>query len=106
MNRGISVALAVALLSGCSWVSLTPEAEEVRLLTSEVEAEECEQVGKTTVSLMDRVAGIERSAAKVQSELVTLARNSAAQDLEANAVMPISKIESGRQTFAVYRCPR
>ncbi|SCZ64230.1 protein of unknown function [Thiohalomonas denitrificans] len=104
--RGISIALAVVLLSGCSWVSLTPEAEEVRLLTSEAEARDCEAVGKTTVSLMDRVAGIKRSAEKVRKELITLARNSAAQDLEANAVMPISEIESGRQTFAVYRCPR
>ena len=106
MKKSASVVLAVALVSGCSWVSLTPEAESVKLLASEAEARDCEQVGKTTVSLVDRVAGIERNPEKVRSELTTLARNSAAQDLDANAVMPISEVEAGRQTFAVYRCSR
>ncbi len=106
MKKRISMLLAVALLAGCSWVSLTPEAKDVRLLASKAEARDCERIGKTTVSLVDKIAGLERNPEKVRSELATLARNSAAQDLEGNAVMPISKVEQGRQTFAVYRCSR
>ena len=106
MDKRTSVALAAALLSGCAWVSLAPEAKDVRVLESEAQAQACERVGQTTVSLLDKVAGIQRNPEQVQSELVTLARNSAAGDLGGNAVLPVSKVEAGRQTFAVFRCPR
>lgn len=91
-------------VAGCTWVELAPEAKDVALLGSEAEAQGCERVGQTIVSLRDRVAGIERSPEKVREELRTLARNSAAKDLKGNAILPISEVSEGRQTFAVYRC--
>lgn len=106
MDKRISLALSMALLAGCTWVELKPEAKDVTVLASEAEAQDCNRVGQTTVSLMDKVAGIQRNPEKVQQELQTLARNSAASDLGGNAVLPVTGVEEGRQTFAVYRCPR
>ncbi len=100
------ILLGAFLASGCTWVEPTTAAADVRVLADVRHAEGCERVGQTTVSVADRVAGIQRSAAKVREELRTLARNSAAADLKGNAIVAVTEVQEGRQTFAVYRCPR
>ena len=95
--------LLLALLPmGCTWVSLERAAEQVELKSMEMVAH-CTRVGKTTVSTLARVAGMNRYKESMQDELNTLARNSAAE-LGGDSVVPISPIEDGRQVFAVYRC--
>jgi len=96
------VIAAVLLLAACTWVKPTVQGEKVRVLTAE-EVVKCERVGQTTVSLLARVAGIERSTRKVQEELNVLARNSAA-DVGGDTVVPMGPVEDGKQTFAIYRC--
>ena len=63
----------------------------------------CEKLGKTTVSLLDKVVGVDRSAEKVRGELETLARNSAA-DIGGDTVVAASEITDGKQAYDVYRC--
>ncbi len=94
--------VAAALLSACTWVEPTAQGEKVRVLTAE-EVTKCKKVGQTTVSLLAKLAGIERNPQKVQDELNVLARNSAVE-LGGDTVVPISAVEDGKQTFAVYRC--
>lgn len=89
-------------LSACTWVKLTPEGEKVRVL-SRAEVTSCKKVGKTTVSLRDKVAGIRRDAKKVQEELESLARNSAI-DLRGDTVVPAGEVKDGKQVYDVYRC--
>ncbi len=101
MSRLIVLALVVGL-SACTWVKLTPEGESVRVATV-AEVAKCQRVGSTTVSLVDRVAGIERNREKVQQELYRLARNSAA-DVKGDTVVPLGEPKDGRQHFDVYRC--
>ena len=102
MKNHVSILLLALSLTACTWVKLTPEGEKVRLLsTSEVKS--CKKMGKTTVSLKDKIAGFERDREKVQKELEALARNSAI-DLKGDTIVPASEIKDGKQVFDVYRC--
>lgn len=103
-GRSAAVLAAGVLVAGCSFVKLTPQAEKVVVL-SEQEVLRCEHIGQTTVSLMDKLAGVERDRAKVQNELNTLARNSAAE-VNGDAVVAEGAIEDGKQRFGIYRCRR
>lgn len=96
--------LAFALtLSACTWVELTPSGEKARILTP-MEVENCPKVGTTTVQTQDTVGEVVyRSKEKVAQELEILARN-AAEELGGDTVVPVSEIEAGQQTFAVYKC--
>ncbi len=98
----LTLLLLVTLLSACSWVTLSPAGEQVRLATQE-EVIQCKRVGKTTVSTLSKLAGLNRYQKSIEDELDKLARNSAA-DLDGDTIVPISAIEDGRQVFAVYRC--
>lgn len=102
MNRILVLAVIGLSLQACAWVTLTPEGEKARVLSSS-EVSNCKKLGKTTVSLPDQVAGFERNPDKVVEELQILARNSAA-DLKGDTVVPVGEHIEGKQTFDVYRC--
>jgi hypothetical protein len=102
MWRTTMLLLTAVAVSACTWVELTPEGEKVRLLSA-ADVTKCQVVGKTTVSLAAKVAGIQRHPEDVQNELNMLARNSAV-DLKGDTVVPITPAQDGKQTFAVYRC--
>ncbi len=93
---------SILLLTGCAWVKSTPEGEKVRLLEPH-EVTSCKEIATTTVSLMDKVAGINRNPQKVAKELQTLARNSAAK-LGGDTVVPLTEVNAGEQRFTIYRC--
>lgn len=96
-------AIATLILStGCAWVKTTPDGEKVRVLDRD-EVSTCQELGTTTASLLDKVAGINRNRQKVERELQILARNSAAK-IGGDTVVPISEISDGQQRFAVYKC--
>lgn len=91
---------ALALLTSCTWVKLTPAGENVAVLTA-AEVANCERTGTTTVSVRDKVL-LERDDEKVRLELRTLARNRAAD--RGDAIVPTSREVDGEQTFTIYRC--
>ena len=96
------VVLLTIYVSACTWVDLSPRGEKVRVLTAN-EVSACKRVGKTTVNTAAKVVGIGRNAPKVQTELNTLARNSAV-DLGGDTVVAVDAPVEGRQLFEVYRC--
>ena len=102
MKNIFTIAVLTLILSACSWVNLTSQGEKVRILSME-EVKHCKRLGKTTVSLKSKIAGIERNREKVQKELNILARNGAV-DLNGDAVVALDQPVDGKQTFAVYRC--
>lgn len=102
MIRNIIVISLALTISSCTWVRLTKDAENVSVKT-EQEVTDCQRVAKTNATLRSKVMGIERSKEKVQLELETLARN-AAVEYGGNVVVPITEIEEGKQSFAVYKC--
>ncbi|TVO77922.1 DUF4156 domain-containing protein [Sedimenticola selenatireducens] len=100
--QAIITTTSILLLTGCAWVKPTPEGEKVRVLDAD-EVTSCKELGTTNVSLIDKIAGINRNAEKVQKELETLARTSAAK-IGGDTVVADSPVEDGQQRFIVYRC--
>lgn len=92
----------LAGLGACAWVKPTAQAEQVRVL-GPGQVTGCAEAGTTHVSVLDTLGKLRRSEDKVATELATLARNSAVQ-LGGNAVVPVTGIVDGAQTFAVYKC--
>ena len=93
---------ALLAAPGCSWVPLTEAGAEVRVVDA-LAARDCTRVGRVTASTRGRVAGLPRVEEKQAEELRALARNEAAR-LGANAVLPVSDIEEGRQQFDALVC--
>jgi len=100
--KSAMVVLLSLYVAACTWVDVSPQGEKVRVLTAN-EVNACEHVGKTTVNTAAKLAGLERHAHKVQSELNTLARNSAVE-IGGDTVVPVDTPVEGRQVFEVYRC--
>ena len=90
------------LLTSCASVKLTHGGEKARVLSSG-EVTNCQKRGATTVSVRATVLSIRRQPTVIADELQILARNSAV-NMGGDTVTPISKIDDGQQTFAVYRC--
>lgn len=98
----ITTVVAVLALTACTWIKPSPEGEAVRVLGAD-DVGACQKLGDTTVSLLHKVAGINRSAEKVRKELETMARNSAAT-MGGDAVVATSPVNEGEQSFDVYEC--
>lgn len=87
-------------LSSCTYVRLTPEGENVAVLT-QGEVADCVRTGTTTVEVLEKVI-INRNSDRVTQELRTLARNRAVD--RGDAIVASSAVEDGEQSFVVYRC--
>lgn len=101
----VRAAAAAAILIGlgsCSFITVQPGAENVRVV-SESEVARCDRIGKTSVSVLDRVGMISRDAASVDQDLAKLARNSALK-LQGDTVVPGERPGPGERVFSVYRC--
>jgi len=94
---------AAMLLGACSWVDLKPEAEDI-LVLKPFQTKQCEQKGRTTSQVLDKVWFVNRNQDKMADELATLARNTAVQ-MGGNAVVADSDISEGKQTFIILDCP-
>ena len=96
--------LLIGALSACTWVEHTDAGQSVRLVSYEQIAA-CKKLGRTTVSVLDKVGFISRSADKVEQELQTLARNSAAE-MGGDSIVTAGEVSRGEQPFDVYQCGR
>jgi len=95
--------LGTLLLSGCSFVKLSKQAEDV-LVLKPYQARECEQLRRTTSQVMNKVGFVNRNEESMEEELTILAKNTAIE-LGGNAVVPDSPITEGKQRFIIYNCP-
>lgn len=99
----MSVAASVTVAAGCTWVKPTTSGERVSVVTPE-QANYCEKLGQTRVTTQSKVGIFTRDDKKVGDELITMARNSAA-DMGGNAVIALTEVSpEGKQTFAILRC--
>ncbi|MBV8657518.1 MAG: DUF4156 domain-containing protein [Burkholderiales bacterium] len=94
--------LLTGALSACSWVSLRPGADVVRVATA-ADVTQCKPRGSTTVNVLGKVGPIDRNPATVEGELAMLARNSAL-DIGGDTVVPAGPVEDGKRKFDVFRC--
>lgn len=88
---------------GCTWVDLDEAAQDVALIDVS-EAASCKLLGTAASMSADKVGLLNRKDAKVAAEVLTLAKNSAAE-MGGNAVSEADELKDGRQTFNVYLCP-
>lgn len=95
--------ISALVLSGCTWVDLTPAGETVELMQA-TDVTNCRRMGRVTARSQDEIVRIDRSSEKLQNELLVLARNEAGA-MGGNAIVPESVIIEGSQIFAVYDCP-
>lgn len=102
-NLLLTCALAL-LVTGCTWVQLTSEGEGVRLAGARL-VTNCERVGRATARTLGEIVTVERGGGKLQTELLTLARNEAGR-MGGDTIVPESLISQGQQEFGVYRCLR
>lgn len=102
-NCILSAALAF-VMTACTWVQLTSEGAGVRLAGARL-VTNCERVGRTTARTLGEIVTVERGGGKLQTELLTLARNEAGR-MGGNTIVPESIIADGQQEFGVYRCSR
>ena len=101
----IALPLLIGLgLSGCTWVKPEAGADDVVVRTA-AQVGQCERIGQTTTSVRDRVAAVQRRPGRVEEELETLARNSAAE-LGGNTLVADGPVRDGQRRFLIYSCPR
>lgn len=98
----LSIAAALSLLSGCTWVKLDDAGTRVRV-AYDGRVDGCDKAGEITVSVKDRVGFYERNDLKVKDELETLARNQAVT-LPADTIVARAAPHNGEQAFDAYRC--
>lgn len=101
MGRLLVLMLCLSL-GACAWITLTPGGEKVRVLDAN-EVSTCKLLGNSTVSLMAKVAGINRNEDEVKKELSLLARNAGAE-MGGDTVVAISAVKQGTRSYAVYKC--
>ena len=103
-SRAVLPVLIAAALAGCALVELTPAGAGVRLASPEAVAT-CTNLGRLTASVVHKAGFIPRHPDAVQDNINVTARNSAA-NMGADAIVPASNVQDGKQTFDVYRCLR
>ena len=103
MPRLFSTVFVISLvLTGCAWVSLSEEAELVRVADAE-QVTDCRRSGETSMRVRDRVAGFERKPGKVAEEVERLARNEAAE-LGGDRIVALGPVRDGQRSYAVFAC--
>jgi hypothetical protein len=95
--------LVPMLLSACTWgITLDDAARNVRTVWNG-DVSGCRDLGKVTVSVMDRVGPIDRNNITVRDELEVMARNQAAQ-MHADTIKPLAEPNDGSQPWGAYQC--
>ena len=103
MKKMLSLGAMVVLLQGCTWVELTPEGEQARVLTP-AQTQNCTKLGVTTVSIPPKLWIIPLNKNKIKVELEKQARNEVAEFKGADSIHPLGEPQEGKQTFEIYDC--
>lgn len=94
--------IAAGLVSACTWVDVSEEAEETVVGTM-ANVRGCERLSTTNLKVVDSVGPIGRNEEKVAKELISMGKNEA-ERLGGDTIVPMDKPDDGRQTFSIYKC--
>ncbi|HEX5305900.1 MAG TPA: DUF4156 domain-containing protein [Dyella sp.] len=103
MRKSLLLVPVAVLLSACSWGIKLDAAGKAVHTAWNGDVSHCEQLGKVTVSVMDRVGPVDRNDIKVRDELEVMARNEAAK-MNADTIKPLAEPVDGSQPWGAYRC--
>ncbi len=101
LNRYV-LSITILLLTACTWVEPTKEGSEV-LLVKEFNVEACKKLGATKTSVKHKVGFVTRSEEKVTEELITLAKNRAAEK-GGDSIVAKGPASEGSMEFDIYKC--
>lgn len=103
MRKTLLMLIPVALMAGCSWgIKLDPAGKAVRTAWNG-DVSGCHDLGKITVSVMDRVGPVDRNNITVADELQVMARNEAGT-MHADTIKPLGEPAGGSQSWGAYQC--
>jgi hypothetical protein len=103
MRKTLMLLVPAVLLAGCTWgITLDDSAKQVRTAWNG-DVSGCRELGKVTVSVMDRVGPVDRNTIKVRDELEVMARNEAAK-MHADTIKPLGEPSEGSQPWGAYSC--
>lgn len=101
--KRVLILLAVLPIAACSWgIKLDSAGSKMRVAWND-DVSRCRDLGKITVSVLNRVGPLDRSKIKVNDELEIMARNEAA-GMGADTVKPLSDVRNGEQSWGAYSC--
>jgi hypothetical protein len=89
-------------LSACTWVEPTKEGKEV-LLVKAFNVQTCQHIGSTTSTVKHAIGPVTRSEEKVTEELITLAKNHAAER-GGDSIVAKGPLVNGSMSFDIFRC--
>ena len=102
MNRRIpsltALFAAIIVISGCAYVSETPEGQTVRVVSAK-DVGQCTHLGQVRVSVVQMARGEKF----VREDLIRLARNNAAKS-GADTIAAAGEPKDGEQAFDMYKC--
>ncbi|TAM61348.1 MAG: DUF4156 domain-containing protein [Rhodanobacter sp.] len=103
MRKTLLLFVPILLLGACSWgITLDDAARNVRTAwTGDVSG--CRNMGKVTVSVMDRIGPVDRNDITVRDELEVMARNEAVK-MHADTIKPLADPVDGSQPWGAYQC--
>ena len=97
------IVASLFVLASCETIELTREGEKARVLSPD-DVKNCQKNGAATVSIGENYLGlVPKRSSTIANQLLRLARNSAIH-MGGDTVVPMSKMDRGQQTFAVFRC--
>ncbi|WP_266169199.1 DUF4156 domain-containing protein [Dyella subtropica] len=103
MRKTLLLLVPITLLGACTWgITLDDAAKDVRTAWSG-DVSSCHELGKVTVSVMNRVGPVNRNDIKVRDELEVMARNEAAK-MHADTIKPLAEPSEGSQPWGAYQC--
>lgn len=94
--------IVITLLASCTWVEPTKEGGEVNLVSAQ-DVETCKKLGTTNTFVKHKIGFVTRSEEKVTGELVTLAKNSAAEK-GGDSIVATGPASEGSMSFGIYKC--
>jgi Domain of unknown function (DUF4156) len=103
MRKTLLIVPVLLLLGACSWgITQDDGAGNIRTAWGG-DVSGCRDMGKVTVSVMDRIGPVDRNVITVRDELEVLARNQAAQ-MHADTIKPLADPVDGSQPWGAYQC--
>lgn len=94
----------VTAVSGCTWVSVSPQAQQDGVVALSLDrVANCRLLSQTQVSIANNIGVFERMPSDVEHDLTNLAINEAAKS-GGDTVAALSPAKDGAQTFGIYKC--
>ena len=100
--KSCAICLIMLSLAACTWVEPTKESSEVTLV-KDFNVKSCEKLTTVSSTVKHKVGGMTRDEETVTEELITLAKNRAAE-LGGDSIVSHGPAVDGTMKFDVYKC--